>query len=91
MVHHVGHPFRELDRCFYDAKHWTVHPLQATLNEAVLDPGRMAKVPAGGLDAMPSKYRAEFELKRMWDASVRLNIPKLTKLVRECLEEERGK
>lgn len=79
--HRIGNPFRELDRCFDDVKHWTVHRFQASLSDVVLDPGRMSKVPESGFKDMPQKQRFEFESKRMWDASVRLNIPKLTDMV----------
>lgn len=85
-VYRIGDPFRELDRCFNDVKHWTVHPFQASLEDVVLDPGRMSKVPEAGLDAMPKKERSDFERKRMWDASVTLDIPKLTEMVGDCLE-----
>jgi hypothetical protein len=84
-VHRIGEPFRELSRCFRDVKHWTVHPMQATQDEVVLDPGRMGKIPDGGIDKMPRKQRDDFETKRMWDASVIINIPKLIKLVEKGL------
>jgi hypothetical protein len=84
----VGQPFRELARCFKDAKHWTAHPLQASLEEVVLDRGRMSKVPEGGIKELSRKQRHAFEEKRMWDASVKINIPKLIKLVGLCLGED---
>lgn len=85
--HRIGQPFRELDRCFNDATHWTVHPFQATLSEVALDRGREAKIPEAGIDAMQTKWRRVYETKRMWDASVRLNVNKLTDMVREYLSE----
>ena len=85
-IYRVGDPFREIDRCFNQVRHWAVHRYQATLDEVVLDPGRMSKVPEEGVDAMPEKERHNFEVRRMWDASVILDIPRLTEMVGECLE-----
>jgi hypothetical protein len=85
--YHVAEPFREVTRCWSDVSHWKVHEYHVLSQDEVMrDPGRFGFLDGRGLGSISDKERDLFELKRMWDASIRVDVTRLIKIVRQALE-----